>query len=64
MKESNLKKHKEIVNNYKDIKSKHLDSLASKMLRQDAKIQNLKKQYDDSFLIERMSANQAQGGQQ
>lgn len=42
MKESNLKKHKEIVNNYKDIKSKHLDSLASKMLRQDAKIQNLK----------------------
>ena len=29
-----------------------------------AKIQNLKKQYDDSFLIERMGANQAQGGQQ
>ncbi|MDB4276981.1 hypothetical protein N9864_00500 [bacterium] len=36
------KKHDKIVNDYDKIKSKHLDKLASKMLKDDEKNQKLK----------------------
>jgi len=36
------KKHKAIVNDYEKTKSKHLEKLATKMLKQDEKIQSLK----------------------
>ena len=37
-----LKKHRKIVDNYKEQKSKHLEKLASKTLANDDKAQRLK----------------------
>jgi len=45
------KKHKDIINDYDIIKSKHLDKLASKMLANDEKMSQLKgKEIDPGFL--------------
>jgi|TARA_R100001086_G_scaffold74038_1_gene35678 hypothetical protein len=45
------KKHKKIVNNYAQQKSKHLDRLATKTLANDEKLQKLKsKQIKGDFL--------------
>jgi hypothetical protein len=45
------KKHDKIVNDYDKIKSKHLDKLASKMLKDDEKNQKLKeKNINPDFL--------------
>jgi hypothetical protein len=45
------KNHDGIVRNYDEIKSKHLESLASKMLKQDEKNTKLKsKSIDPDFL--------------
>lgn len=45
------KKHNKIVNDYDKIKSKHLDKLASKMLKDDEKNQKLKeKNINPDFL--------------
>ena len=37
------KKHQQIVNDYDKIKSRHLEKLADKMLKNDEKAQKLKK---------------------
>jgi len=45
------KKHTDIVNDYDKIKSKHLDTLATKMLANDEKMSRLKeKNIDTNFL--------------
>jgi hypothetical protein len=45
------KKHKDIINDYDIIKSKHLDKLASQMLANDEKMNQLKnKEIDPGFL--------------
>ena len=45
------KKHDKIVSDYDKIKSKHLDKLAKKMLKEDDKKQKLKnKKINDKFL--------------
>ncbi len=41
-KEIDIDKHKDLVDNYKQKKSKHLERLATKILKQDEKVQNLK----------------------
>jgi len=44
-------KHKDITDNYERIKSKHLEQLASKMLKNDEKMNRLKdKNIDTNFL--------------
>lgn len=45
------KKHNDIINDYDKIKSKHLDQLASKMLANDEKMNQLKgKEINPKFL--------------
>lgn len=45
------KKHNTIISNYDEIKSKHLDGLASRMLQNDEKMNKLKgKNIDINFL--------------
>jgi hypothetical protein len=45
------KKHQEINNNYDNIKAKHLEKLATKMLNNDEKVSKLKeKNINPSFL--------------
>jgi len=45
------KKHSDIINDYDKIKSKHLDQLASKMLANDEKMNQLKgKEINPKFL--------------
>jgi hypothetical protein len=45
------KKHNSIINDYDKIKSKHLDQLASKMLANDEKMNQLKgKEINPKFL--------------
>lgn len=45
------KEHKDIINNYDLIKSKHLEQLATKMLANDEKMSKLKeKDIDTNFL--------------
>ena len=36
------KKHQDLEDNYEDIKSRHLERLATKMLKKDSKYQKLK----------------------
>jgi len=36
------KKHKKIINDYDKIKSRHLEKLATKILKRDEKLNNLK----------------------
>ena len=44
-------KHKKIRNNYKEVKSSHLEKLGSKMLRNDEKFKKLKdKKINNNFL--------------
>jgi hypothetical protein len=44
-------KHSDIISDYEKIKSKHLEQLASKMLKNDEKINRLKdKNIDINFL--------------
>ena len=38
-----LKKHKKLIKDYDSIKSKHLDKLATKILKNDEKFEQLKK---------------------
>ena len=47
------KKHDQIINNYDKIKSRHLEKLANKMLKDDEKYNKLKsKQIKGNFLDE------------
>jgi hypothetical protein len=47
----NLKKHKHLIKNYKNIKSDHLEKLTSKLLKIDKQNKQLKnKQINPDFL--------------
>lgn len=51
MKKTTVEKTKRIFEDYEGEKAKHLERLASRMLKQDSKIQNLKKyKMDVKFL--------------
>jgi hypothetical protein len=44
-------KHKNLINNYKDIKSKHLEKLGTRMLKNEEKFHRLKeKKFNANFL--------------
>jgi uncharacterized tellurite resistance protein B-like protein len=54
MDEKQMKKHKNIINNYDKIKSKHLEILATKMLENDKKSTDLKKYEIDKNIFKKL----------